>query len=45
MKKSINKKVMIDGEAFCENIFDTFVLKDDSVPVNKEIIKTHSRLL
>ena len=27
----MNKKVVIDGEAFCENIFDTFVLKDDSV--------------
>ena len=38
-KHPLNKKVMIDGEAFCGNIFDTFVSKDDSVLVNKEIIK------
>ena len=36
-----NKKVMIDGEAFCENLFDAFVLKDDSVSVNQEITKTY----
>ena len=40
-KHPLNKKVMIDGEAFCENIFDTFVLKDDSVSVNQEIVKTY----
>ena len=36
-----NKKVMIDGETFCENLFDAFVLKDDSVSVNQEITKTY----
>ncbi len=40
-KHPLNKKVMIDGEAFCENIFDTFVLKDESVSVNQEIVKTY----
>ncbi len=40
-KHPLNKKVMIDGEAFCENIFDTFVLKDDSISVNQEIVKTY----
>ena len=40
-KHPLNKKVMIDGEAFCENIFDPFVLKDDSVSVNQEIVKTY----
>lgn len=40
-KHPSNKKVMIDGEAFCENIFDAFVLKDESVSVNQEIVKTY----
>ena len=40
-KHPLNKKVMIEGEAFCENIFDPFVLKDDSVSVNQEIVKTY----
>lgn len=40
-KHPLNKKVLIDGEAFCENIFDTFVLKDDSISVNQEIVKTY----
>ena len=40
-KHPLNKKVMIDGEAFCENIFDAFVLKDESVSVNQEIVKTY----
>ena len=40
-KHPLSKKVIIEGEAFCENIFDTFVLKNDSVSVNQEIVKTY----
>ena len=36
-----NRKVIIDGEAFCQNLFDVFVLKDDSVSINQEIVKTY----
>lgn len=36
-----NKKVIIEGEAFCNDLFDVFVRKNESVNIDEEFTKTY----
>ena len=36
-----DKKVIIEGEEFCEDVFDAFVKKGDSVGIDEVHVKTY----
>ena len=41
VKHAEEKKVIIEGEDFCEDVFDSFVRKGDSVGVDEVHVKTY----
>jgi hypothetical protein len=40
-RHSEEKKVIIEGEDFCEDVFDAFVKRDDSVSIDEVHVKTY----
>ena len=41
MRHSEEKKVIIEGEDFCEDVFDAFVKKGESVSIDEIHVKTY----